>query len=85
MDASIYTLEEFKEAMRDEFRILSKEDEQLLTREQAAEFLSISLPTLNDWTKSGKLKCYRIPNTVRVYYLKSDLINSLVECSTSSK
>jgi excisionase family DNA binding protein len=45
----------------------------LLTREQAAEILNITLPTLNTWTKTGKLKSCQIPGSRRVYY-KAELL-----------
>ncbi|MEP1033633.1 helix-turn-helix domain-containing protein [Ekhidna sp.] len=81
MDVTIYTLEELRAVMRDELQAFTKDDEQLLTREQAAQFLSISLPTLHNWTKKGKIKCQHIPGTGRIYYLKSDLLNSVIECT----
>lgn len=40
-------------------------DKELLTRKQTAERLKISLPTLNELTKSGKIRGYRIGNCVR--------------------
>lgn len=54
----------------------------LLTRIDAAKFLRISLPTLNDWTKNGIIKGYRIGN--RVLY-KSHEIEEALEKITSSK
>lgn len=45
---------------------------QYLTRNDVAKRLHISLPTLNEYTKSGKLKGYRING--RVLY-KEDEIN----------
>jgi excisionase family DNA binding protein len=44
----------------------------LLSRNQVAEYLHISLPTLNEWTKLGWLKSYKIGN--RVLY-KSDEVD----------
>ncbi len=38
---------------------------ELITREQAAKYLGVSLPTLNEWTKTGVLKGYRIGSRVR--------------------
>ncbi len=43
----------------------------ILTREAAAEYFHISLPTLNSYTKSGLLKGYRLGN--RVFYKRSEL------------
>ena len=45
--------------------------EELLTREATAEYFHISLPTLNNYTKSGLLKGYRLGN--RVFYKRSEL------------
>jgi len=47
----------------------------LITRKEAAQLLSISLPTLSDFTKSGKITGYRIGTRVR--YKRSELENSL--------
>jgi excisionase family DNA binding protein len=47
----------------------------LLTRKEASKLLGVSLPTLLDWTKTGKIKGYRIASRVR--YKRSDLENSL--------
>lgn len=52
-----------------------------LTRKETSKLLSISLPTLNDWTKKGYIPAYRIGASVR--YLKEDVINSLKKVQTS--
>ncbi|RDB07790.1 helix-turn-helix domain-containing protein [Runella aurantiaca] len=39
----------------------------LLTRQQTARFLGISLPTLHDWTMHGKITANRIGTRVRYY------------------
>jgi excisionase family DNA binding protein len=49
----------------------SKDHDTYLTREEAAQFFSISLGTLWSWTKKGVLKSCRVGN--KVYYLKADL------------
>lgn len=43
-----------------------------MTREEVANLLKISLPTLWAWTKSGTLKSYTIGNKVR--YIESEVI-----------
>jgi excisionase family DNA binding protein len=48
---------------------------ELLTRKEASKLLGISLPTLLDWTKSGKIIGYLIASRVR--YKRSELENSL--------
>ncbi len=51
------------------------EETKLLTRKEAAEILSISLPTLNTYTKKGKLKAYKIGRSVR--YKEEELMEAL--------
>jgi excisionase family DNA binding protein len=49
----------------------------LLTRKETAQLLCISLPTLNEWTKTGVIKAHRIGN--RVLYKEQEVIEALVE------
>ena len=51
------------------------ENEDLMTREEAAKFLKINLSTLYYWTKNGKLNSYGIAN--RRYYKKSEILTCL--------
>jgi len=53
----------------------------LLTRKQAAILLGVSLPTLNEWSKTGIVIGYRI-NT-RVRYKRSELEQSLSQMKSS--
>ncbi len=53
------------------------EAETYLTREQTAEYLSVSLQTLHNWTNKGRLKAYKICG--RVYYKRTDLENSFIQ------
>lgn len=53
-----------------------------LTREQAAQYFSISLGTLWSWTKKGVIKSSRVGN--RIYYLRADL-KKAVRSNTISK
>jgi excisionase family DNA binding protein len=48
---------------------------ELLTRKEASRLLGISLPTLLDWTNTGKVTGYRIASRVR--YKRNELENSL--------
>jgi excisionase family DNA binding protein len=50
----------------------ASQEETLLSREETADFLKISLVTLYQWTKSEILKSYRIGG--RVYYKKDELM-----------
>src|SRR5688572_26930527 len=51
-----------------------------LTRKEAASLLSISLPTLHEWTKEGKVVGYRIASRVR--YKRTDLEQALQQIRT---
>lgn len=53
-----------------------KDSEVLLTRQETCEFLKISITTLWQWSKKGKIESYGIGN--RIYYKKEDLLKSLV-------
>jgi predicted DNA-binding transcriptional regulator AlpA len=53
----------------------SNSNENLLTREETCELLSINLSTLWSYTKKGKLPSKKIGN--RVYYLKSEILEAL--------
>jgi hypothetical protein len=48
---------------------------ELLTRDQACNFLSINKTSLWKHTKSGKLKSYGLGN--RVFYKKSELLDAI--------
>lgn len=58
-------------------------DGELLTRQQVAERLKISLPTLNELTKSGKITGYRIGNRVR--YKAPEVQQALTQINTGGK
>ncbi len=47
----------------------------LLTRNEVAKMLEISLPTLHNWVKTGILTAYRIGNKVR--FKQDEVLNSL--------
>jgi len=51
--------------------------DELLTRKQVALVLKVSLPTLNELTKDGTLKAYRVKGSNRLRYKTSDLNNAL--------
>lgn len=52
----------------------------LLTRLETARFLGISLPTLHEWTKTGKIIANRI--STRVRYYESDVEASLIQMNS---
>jgi len=55
-------------------------DGELLTRQQTAERLKISLPTLNELTKAGKIIGYRIGNRLR--YKAAEVQQALTKIKT---
>jgi excisionase family DNA binding protein len=56
--------------------ITAKEEKSdLLSREEVAKMLKISLPTLNDWSKKGLVQSYRIGN--RVLYKLHEILDSI--------
>ncbi len=73
-----------RQSVREEIQAFSppqRKENEYLTRKEVKELLKISLPTLNEHTKTGKLKGYRIGG--RVLYLRNDIENSLKEIATS--
>lgn len=52
-------------------------NKELLTRKEAAEFLSISLSTLKNWTYDKLIKAYKLGG--RIYYKRKELVKSLKE------
>ena len=64
-------------ALEKRYATSQKEEEQILTRAEAAKLLSISLVTLWDLTRKDKIPAFRIGNKVR--YKKSDVLNALTQ------
>lgn len=56
-------------------------DNTLLTRQETAKILGISLPTLNNYSKEGKIPSYRIGSRIR--YKKQEVISSLSSIQNS--
>lgn len=54
-----------------------------LSRKEAAKLLGISLVTLSDWTKTGKIQGYRIGSRVR--YKSAELETSLSAIKTTRR
>ena len=74
--------ETVKQQMQAFFAIIqpTKEPIEYLTRKQAAQLLSISLPTLNEWQKQGIVQGYRIASSIR--YKRTELESSLTQIKT---
>jgi excisionase family DNA binding protein len=70
-------LEGVKNVLASFANTLQSESDQLLTRDETAKMLSISLVTLWDWTRKDIIPAYRIGNKIR--YKKSEVLKSLVQ------
>ena len=57
--------------------------EELLTRDQAAQLLGITLPTLRDYTRRGYVAGYRIGTRVR--YKRNEVLDSLQRMRTAKR
>lgn len=58
-------------------------EDQLLTRDETAKMLSISLVTLHNWTKNDIIPAFRIGNKVR--FKKSEVLTALKQMNKFSK
>jgi len=74
-------LREFiKEAIREELAQTNDPNDparKLLTREEAAKYLDITLPTLRDYVTSGRLRCKRIGGKGKVFFTIEDIHASM--------
>jgi excisionase family DNA binding protein len=57
-----------------------QKETELLSRKQAAKMLGVSLPTILDWTKTGKITGYRIASRIR--YKRNEIEDSLTQIKT---
>jgi len=53
---------------------------EFLTRKEAAKLLGVSLVTIADWTKTGKIKGYRIASRIR--YKRHELETAFSQITT---
>lgn len=60
-------------------------EERYLTRQEVAELLRISLPTLNELTKDGAIPSYRIGNSTSVRYKSSEIEKALTNTTPTIK
>lgn len=72
------------DTIRDEIQKISittpEPETEFITRLETARILGISLPTLNEWTKTGLIPGYRIASRVR--YKKDEILTSLKQINT---
>lgn len=96
MTTQIFTTfnsEEFKlliadcvsQSFKDELKALSAPSElsNILTRQETAKLLTISLPTLHDYTKRGLIKAHRLGSKVR--YKREDVEIALKQIKNGLK
>ncbi|WP_445956927.1 helix-turn-helix domain-containing protein [Yeosuana sp.] len=69
--------------VKNQLRPINEIEISLFTRENTAKMLCISLPTLNEWTKTGIIKAYRIGG--RVLYKHDDITDALCLITTNTK
>lgn len=55
--------------------------EELLTREQAAQLLGVTMPTLRDWTRRDIVPGYRVGSRIR--YKRNEVLASLARIRTA--
>ncbi|MGG5617003.1 helix-turn-helix domain-containing protein [Myroides odoratimimus] len=69
--------DEFLETLRAMVRaeLRNGEPEELLTREEVAEFMKVNVSTVSTWTSQGRLTCYGMGG--RRYYKKSEIMSAL--------
>ncbi len=60
-----------------------KPEKNIYTRQETAELLGISLPTLNEYTKQGIITAYRLGSSVR--YKLDDVERALVVVKTNKR
>lgn len=60
-----------------------KRPTEYLSRKEAAKLLGVSLPTLNEWTKTGLVQGYRIASRVR--YKRTEIETSLSKIKTQRR
>ncbi len=72
-----------QEAVRAEFgkQPVPVKEDTYLTRKETAKKFRISLPTLNELTKSGRVRAYKIGG--RVLYREQDIEASLMEIQSN--
>lgn len=71
------TATDFLEAVKNMVRaeLKNNEPEELMTREDVAEFLKVNLSTVSTWTNQGRLTCFGMGG--RRYYKKSQIMAAL--------
>ena len=67
--------ETLKQELSTFFNKENQSDHRLRTRKEVADLLGISLPSLHNYTKTGRIRAYRLGNSVR--YKMEDIEQAL--------
>ena len=57
-----------------------QKETEFITRQETAQILGISLPTLNEWTKQNIIPGYRIASRVR--YKRAEILDAVTKINT---
>lgn len=60
-----------------------KQNDEILTRQEVADYLKISLVTIHSWNKHGILNPIRMGN--RIFYKKQDILDVLEQQKINKK
>ncbi|SFZ90259.1 DNA binding domain-containing protein, excisionase family [Flaviramulus basaltis] len=71
------------QAVLEQLNPTKKQTPKLFSRENTADILCVSLPTLHEWTKEGIISSYRIGG--RVLYKEDDILNALTKTNFDLK
>ncbi|TYA52736.1 helix-turn-helix transcriptional regulator [Formosa maritima] len=86
------TIDELADAVADKLmfkienylKVLSKkQNDEILTRQEVADYLKISLVTIHSWNKYGILNPIRMGN--RIFYKKQDILDVLEQQKINKK
>lgn len=79
------TVEELKQILLESIALIGtpKPDEVLMTRKEVASLFKVSLVTINQWMRSGRLPFCRINS--RVYFKRNQILGVLDDTPSSSK
>ena len=61
------------------YKVPIVQQSKFISRKEVASLLKISLPTLNEWSKLGMLKSYKMGN--RVLYNQEEVLNAIAAVS----
>jgi excisionase family DNA binding protein len=77
------TVEELKQLLLESIALIGtpKPDEVLMTRKEVASLFKVSLVTINQWMRSGRLPFCRINS--RVYFKRNQILESLQDTTVT--